>query len=50
MLLGAAYRDSDSGSSISLSMVMRRNSRFPYIDSATYLVPDDATVNIFLTI
>jgi len=46
------YKDNDSGSSISpsISIVAERNSRSPGDDSAAYVVPDDATVDILSTI
>ena len=50
MLLGAPYEDNDSGSSISSSMVAERNSRSPGDDSAAYVIPDDAIVDILSVI
>ena len=50
VLLAVPYEDNDSGSSISSSMVAERNSRSPGDDSATYVVPDDATADIFSAI
>jgi hypothetical protein len=50
VLLGAPYEDNDSGSSISSSMVAERDSRSSGDGSATYVVPDDATVDILSAI
>jgi hypothetical protein len=50
VLLGAQYEDSDSGSSISSSMIAKRNSRSLGDDSAAYVVPDDAIVDILSVI
>jgi len=50
VLLGAPYEDNDSGSSISSSMVAERNSRSPGDDSAAYVIPDDAIVDILSVI
>jgi hypothetical protein len=50
VLLGAPYEDSDSGSSISSSMVADRNSRSLGDDSTAYVVSDDATADILSTI
>jgi hypothetical protein len=44
VLLRAPYEDSDSRSWISSSMVATRKSRSRGDDSASYVVPDDATV------
>ena len=46
MLLGAPYEDSDSRPSISLSMAAEKKSRSLDDDSASYVAPDDATVDI----
>ena len=46
MLLGAPNKDSYSGSSISSLMVAERKSRFRDDESASYIVPDDATTDI----
>jgi hypothetical protein len=42
--------DSNSRSSISLSMVAESNSRYQGDESASYVVPDDATIDILSTI
>ena len=46
MLPGAPNKDSYSGSSISSSMVAERKSRFRDDESASYIVPDDETIDI----
>jgi hypothetical protein len=50
VLLGAPYKDSNSGSSISSAMVGERISKFRGDVFASYVVPDDATVNILSAI
>ena len=50
VLLGTSNRDSNFGSSISLSMVAKRESRLEGDVSAFYIVPDDATVDILSSI
>ena len=50
VLLEAPYEDNDSGSSISSSMVVERIARSLGDDSATYVVPDDATADILSAI
>ena len=44
------YEDSDSGSSISSSVVAERKSSFEGDKSASYVIPDDATADILSTI
>jgi hypothetical protein len=44
------YEDKDSGSLISLSMVAERISMSQGDESASYVVPDDATIDILLAI
>jgi hypothetical protein len=46
VLLGAPYEDSDTGSSISSSMVAERKSRSQGDESASYVIPIDATADI----
>jgi len=43
---GSPYEDNDSGSSISLSMVAKRNSRSWGDDSTAYVILDDATSSV----
>jgi hypothetical protein len=50
VLLGVPYKDSDSGSLISLSMVVKRKSRSRGDEYASYVVPDDATADILSSI
>jgi hypothetical protein len=50
VLLGATDEDNNSGSSISSSMVVERNSRSRGDESAAYVVLDDATSDILSTI
>ena len=50
VLLGASNGDSYFGSSISSSMVAKRESRLEGDVSASYIVPDDATVDILSSI
>jgi hypothetical protein len=50
VLLGASNEDSYSGSSISSLMVVERKSRFRDDESASYVVPDDATADIFSSV
>jgi hypothetical protein len=50
VLLGVPYEDSDSGSVISSSMVMERNSRSLGDDSVAYVILDDATADILSAI
>jgi hypothetical protein len=50
VLLGDPCKDNDSGSLISSSMVAGRILRSKGDESATYVVPDDTTVNILLAI
>jgi hypothetical protein len=47
VLLGAPYEDNDFGAPISSSMVAERKSGD---ESISYVVPDDATVDILSTI
>ena len=44
------YKDSNSGSSISSSMVAERIARSPGDESASFVVPDDATADILSVI
>ena len=50
VLLGTPSEDSDSGSSISPSVVTERKSRFDGDKSASYVIPDDATADILSAI
>ena len=50
VLLGAPNEDSDFGSSISSSMAAERKSRPQDDKSASYVVPDDASVDILSSI
>ena len=50
VLQGASNGDSYFGSSISSSMVAKRESRLEGDVSASYIVPDDATVDILSSI
>ena len=50
VLLGASNGDSYFGSSISSSMVAKRESRLEGDMSASYVVPDDATADILSSI
>jgi hypothetical protein len=50
VLLGALYEDSDSGSSISSSMVAERKLGSQGDESASYVILDDATVDILSAI
>jgi hypothetical protein len=50
VLLGASNEDSYSGSSISSLMVVERKSRFRDDESASYVVPDDVTADIFSSV
>ena len=50
VLLGAPYEDNDSGSTISSSVVAERRSSFEGDKSASYVIPDDATADIFSAI
>ena len=47
---GSPYEDNDFGSLISSSMVVERKSRSRGDDSSSYVVPNDATVDILLAI
>ena len=50
MLIGTPNEDNYSGSLTSLSMVSERKSRIKCDNCASYVVPDDATVDILLSI
>jgi hypothetical protein len=50
VLLGAPNEDNYFGSSISSSMIAESKSRFGCDEFASYVVPDDATLNILSSI